>query len=570
MAYFYNGRLHITPATMSAVDDSAMANLNLTVGNVLAILGPATGGQPNTALEFSNPADAVAAFRSGDLLDCILAAFDPSPQTNAPGKIIGIRVNPAVQSSLGLLDAGGSTVIALKSTDYGAYTNGIRVKIESGSTAGKKLTTQLGGAYYSQDNIYRNALSVQYTGAQVSATITIANNSITLAAPAGTTVATVDLNVDQTIQQVVDRINTIAGFTASVVDDNGAKPALNGLDNVSAQDVKTAAYTVTGTLQAIVDWFNGQGEGYVTATRMAIAGTLPANIPFTYLSGGSDGVITNTEWSNAFTTLQQSDVQWITEASGDTAIHAMGDAHCAFMTVNGKERRAIHGTVLNTTDDVAITEAKGLNSDRSSLVHIGHYDYNAAGKLTLYAPFRTAAKIAGGFAGSNPGTSMTNKAIKCRGWERKLNNPVDTDKLILGGVIPVEDTPKGYKVTQSITTWQVNDNYNRVEISTGVALDYTVRNVRDALDDMRGKKGGPLTLEEAEQIADTVLRELAKPEPEGPGVLAGDAKNPPYKGLKASLVGDVMGVSFQCSPVIPINYVAVTVYAVPYSGTVSA
>ena len=45
--------------------------------------------------------------------------------------------------------------------------------------------------------------------------------------------------------------------------------------------------------------------------------------------------------------------------------------------------------------------------------------------------------------------------------------------------------------------------------------------------------------------------------------------NPPFKNIAAQLNGDVIGVQYQCSPVIPVNYVGVTVSAVPYSGSVT-
>lgn len=571
MSYFFNGRLWVSPATMSVVDDSAMANQNLSVGNNVAYIGTSTGGQPNTVLSFGSPDEATATLISGELLTAVLKAFAPSDQTGGPATVNAIRVNPAVQSSLNLLDGTNAQVIALQSTDYGQYTNQIKVKVETASTTGKKLTTQLGNAYYSQDNVYRNAFSVQYTGAAASATMTIAATTVTLQAPTGSTVATLDLNSFPTIQQLVDAINATAGFSASVLDGNGTQVALNGLDFVTAQDVKTAVFNATATLQACVDWLNSQGEGFVTATRVANAGTLPANIGFTYLTGGSDGTTTNTNWGNALTTLQTADVQWITPISSDPAIAAMVDAHVQYMSSIGRmERRAICGTPLSTTDTLAISAAKALNSDRTSLVHIGYYDYDANGNLTLYAPYMTAAIIAAMFAGSNPGTPMTNKTMTVRGLERNLRNPTDTDPLILGGVLCVENTPTGYKVVKSISTWLTNTNYNRVEQSVGAALDFTVRNVRNALDPLRGQKATPINMARAVSITDSQLRQLAQPEPIGPGVLAGDQQSPAFKNIQAFLSGDVLGVQFQCSPVLPINYIPVTVFAVPFSGTASA
>lgn len=572
MPVFFNGRLWISPATMSVVDDSAMFNRGLSVGNVLALVGRSEGGEPGTAIRLGGPQQARQILRGGEGLKAVEKAFDPSSQTGAPSEVVFVRVNPAVQASLMLQNASAANVIELKSTDYGLYTNQIKVKIEAGTNRGLKVSTQLDNDYFVQDDIFRDAFEVQYLGAEASAVMSIDGDELSLQAPSGSVVATLDLNTYKTVQQVVDRINAVSGFSASVLDGNANKPTLNGLDYVTAQDVKTTAYTAKADLQAVVDWFNSQAEGFVTATRVASVGSAPAAINWTYLAGGSDGVVTNGEWAAAYDDVLQSvDVQWVVPLSSEPSIHAMNDSHVAYMSnIARMERRGICGTPLDTTDAEAIAAAKALNSDRTSLVHIGFYDFNEAGELTLYEPYILAALIAGAFSGSNPGTPLTNKALKVRGLERKLRNPTDTDQLIKGGVLAVEDTPTGYKVVQSITTWLINDNYNRVEISTGVALDFVARNVRNAVDVLRGEKGTPIVLARAVNITESTLRELARAEPQGPGVLAGDEQSPPYKNITASLEGDVLRIEFQCSPVIPVNYIPVTIFAVPYSGTASA
>jgi hypothetical protein len=571
MSVFFNGRLWTTPATMSVVDDSAMYNKNLSVGNVLAVIGSSTGGQPNTALSFGSASEAKETLISGDLLSAIENAFDPSSETSGPTTVIGVRVNPATQSSLALKDSDAAEVISLVSTDYGLYTTGIKVKIESGTTSGKKLTTQVDDDYYVEDDVARNAFTVQYTGEEATATISTNGTLMILSAPVGTDLLTIDLTSYSTVQKVVDRISSTAGFTAEVEDGSGEEPSLNGLDYLVDQDIKTAAYTVTANLQAIVDWFNSSSEGYVTATRVAGKGTVPANIDWSYLSGGINGVVTNSEWSDAFTMLQTEDVQWVVPLSSSASIHAMADAHCAFMSnVARMERRSIVGCASGTTDDEAIALAKNINSDRTSLVHLGAYDYDDDGDLVLREPYMVAAQIAGAFSGVNPGTALTNKSLKVYGLERKLRNPTDTDALIKGGVLSLEDTTSGYRVVKSISTWLTNDNYNRVEVSCGVAVDYVARNVREALDTLRGAKGNAQTLALAVAKTESTLRELARAEPQGMGVLAGDTESPAYKGITASLEGDVMRVEFQCSPVIPVNYIPVSIFAVPYSGSASA
>jgi hypothetical protein len=569
MAVFFNGQLLTTPTTASAVNDDAMQNRNLTVGNSVALIGKATGGKPKSVLRFGSPEEAKAVLRSGELLDAVLKAFAPSVETGSPGTVNAVRVNPAVRSALALKNSVPADVITLASTNYGAEDNKIKVKIEAGTTFGKRITVQKGTDYFTADDIGRAAFSVLYGGSEVTANITITATTAVLNAPAGTAVATIQLADFPTVGALVDKINTVADFEAEVLGNSANSPSLNGLDFVATLSVLTEA-TVRADLQAIVDWLNTRAP-IVAATRVAGAGTLPANIPFTYMAGGSEGTTINSDWSDSLAVLQTVDVQWLTPISGDPAIQAMADAHAVFCSNTlRRERRAIVGTVAATTDDNGIAAAKLLNSDRTSLVHLGYYDYDALGALVLRPPYMTAALIASAFAGVNPGTALTNKTIAVRGLERKLRNPTDTDKLIQGGVLCVEDTDQGYKVVQSISTWLGNDKYNRVEQSTGTALDFTVRNVRQAVDILRGQKGNPLLLSRAISIAQSTLSELARNEPQGPGVLAGDAVNPPYRNISASIDGDVLRLQFECSPVIPCNYVLVTVYAVPYSGTLAA
>lgn len=568
MAVFFDGRLLVTPTSASVVNDDAMRNQNLTVGNVVAMVGRSAGGQPKTPLRFGTPEQARDVLVSGELLDAVLMAFDPSNETNGPSEVVAVRVQPAVGADL-VLKAGADDVIQLKSTGFGALENLIKVKVEAGTLAGLRLTTQRGDKYFTEDNVGRAAFSLHYTGAAEAATLSVTGTTATLVADTET--VAISLAEFPSVQDLVDRINLVDGFEAEVLDGNYTKPTLNGLDFVTAQDVKTAAYTVRGDLQAAVDWFNSAREGFVTAERVTGAGKKPDVSGFKFLAGGSDGTTTVGDWADAFEALEPVNVQWVTPVSGDAALHAMADTHVAFMSRQGKkERRAICGTDLATSKDDVKAAAKVLNSDRTSLLFQGHYDYDATGKLKLYPAYMSAARTAGAFAGVNPGTPLTNKHFKCRGLEFGLRNPTDTDELITAGVWCLEETEEGYKHVKSISTWMVNDNYNRVEQSTGVALDFVVRNVRQAVAVLKGQKGNPLVLSRAVSIAESTLRELARQEPQGPGVLAGDEANPPYRNIRATLEGDVVRIEFECSPVIPVNYILTTVFAVPYSGSATA
>ena len=238
MAVFFDGQLLVTPTSASVVNDDAMRNQNLTVGNVVALVGRSAGGKPKTPLRFGSPEQARDMLVSGELLDAVLMAFDPSNETNGPSEVIAVRVQPALGSAL-TLKAGADDVIKLASTGFGTLENLIKVKIEAGTLAGLRLTTQRGDKYFTEDNVGRAAFSLHYTGAAVAATLSVTGTEATLVADAET--VAISLAEFPTVQDLVDRINLVDGFEAEVLDGNYTKPTLLGLDFVTAQDVKTAA-----------------------------------------------------------------------------------------------------------------------------------------------------------------------------------------------------------------------------------------------------------------------------------------------------------------------------------------
>lgn len=573
--YFFNGELYTSPAVMSAVDDTAMAPTNPTVGNVVAMIGSSAGGQPGVPLVFQDPTTAQATLVSGELCQAVVKAFSASNDTNSPSKVIAIRVDEATQSSLTLKDASGTDVCSLTSVQYGLPALNLSVAIAAGSVSGVLATISNGKQSYSQDNIGRDAFEVSYAGTAASATIGITDSTVVLSSPAGTPVATFALASYPTVQALVGAINATPGFSATILDGQaGYTPALNGLDSAATQDVKTQPYTATANLQAFIDWVNAMAAkgGYVTAARVAGGGAQPALLSATLLIGTAPTPAMIADWTNALSALQTVDVQWIAVLTANPAVWAALDAHCQYMSTAGqKERRGFAGPALGLT--AAAAEAIGItvNSDRTAFAWPGHADYDvASGALVTWAPYMTAALIAAGFAGLNPGETMTNKTLTIEGLETQVRNPTDTDALIQSGVIPVEEDNTGFTVTRAVSSWLQNNKYNRVEISCGAAVDYMMRNVRSALKVLKGQGVSPRSVGRAVQIATSMLTSLAKAAPTGPGVIVGDDSSPPFQNVTAQGSGDAIIVDFQASPVIPANFIPVTAAIVPFSGTVTS
>lgn len=576
-SYFYNGRLWTTPSVMSLVNDSAFAPRSLTVGNILCLIGASAGGQPLQPLRFGDPASAQATLVSGPLCDAAVRAFAPSPDTAGPSTVMAVRVGQATAATLALLDSLAAAVIDLTTEQYGLVANSTFVKIQAGSSTGKLVTIGAGNTYSAQDNIARNAFSVQYAGAATTATMTISNTAQTVTLiTSGTGAATITIQLSNypTVGQLVNYINSQVGYSATVLDGQaGASAALFGLDTLAASDVKTNPVTATANLQAIIDWINSAAESMVRAVRHATAGTVPALISTTYLAGGTSPSPITQDWTDALSMLQTQDVQWLVPLTGDASIHAATDAHCQFMSNAGrKERRSFVGPVSGTTIAAASALPFALNSDRTALCYPGYYAFNTQGIRTLYDPYYTAALIGAAFAGLNPGDAMTNKVLSVNGLELTLKEPVDTDAMIQAGVLCVMQEPDGYKVVRSISTWLSNNNFNRVEVSCGAAVDFVVHNVRNALHVMLGGRQDPLALGRAIDITEGVLLELSQPEPAGPGTLVGvlGSASPPFRDISATMTGDVLAVTFTCSPVIPTNFIPVTVSIVPFTGTATS
>lgn len=462
----------------------------------------------------------------------------------------------------------------LVSTDYGLLASQNKIKIETGTAKGYKVTAAFGNATYLKDNLAATYFTLKYDGAAASCLAVITDSGITIkAGDLGLEVAlyTCDFATYNTVGKVVDFLDAKSDLTAAYVAQYRDYSCLSHLDAQTALAIsKTTPTVITANLQAVIDWINGSTEPLLEAYRPPAAASGLATFAYKHLSGGTCPTATTTDWGHAFDLLQTEDVQIVVPLSSDAAIHAMASTHVEYMSNQGaKERRTIVGGALGETIAEVAERAYNLNNDRVYLCSPGYKDYDSSSNLVTLAPYMIAALVGGMACGVNPGTPLTNKIVGVKGLEVKYKRPSETDELIEAGVLAFESTTKGYKIVQSISTWLANENYNRVELSTGIAVDYVARSVRDAVNDMIGKKGTSSSLAQIASRVDSCLKELSRPEPMGIEVITGDSDNPAYKNIKVTLEGDVVRVSFSCSPVIPINYVLISISCVPYSGSVS-
>lgn len=569
----WNGKYYLIPQASSRIDSSALSNSPLGGANKVAFLAEMVGLiPPKTAIKINSPS-LVSQLIHPACEEARLGAnllFDPSPGAQGASEVYLVAVNPSTVASSTF-----SSALTLTSYLYGQSANQVKAKIEAGTT-GKKVTVQYLDNVETFDNLTKDSFSVQYTGAGSAATMTI---NITAATHLLTTTVTgaadnvsLDLNSYTTIQSIVDALNATGKYTAVAVTKKPKTDLSMQLDAVTTQDIKTAAYTAKSDLQSIVDGIN-KLSGYVSATRVTDAGAIPANASWTYLTGGSDGTTTNTDWQTAFDLLKTMKIDLILPLTDSDSIHSMADAHCTYMSgPNGKsERRCFVGGALQSwTSEMGrltavsnmITDSKNLNSDRTMLVGLGSKHYDSNGNVVLYPAYITACMYCGLAGGSSPVEPLTRKFLRCLGLEVELRvSEIETLLEGNGVAVPIPDPVRGagYVISRQLTCWNQDDDLYRIEFSVGRGADYVAREVRNRHELLIGKPGTESLDITIVNLTNAVL-EAAKREDY--------IRNFDPKKTQLRVDGTIRYVDYFAEPILPVNWIFSTYHLMPTKFTI--
>jgi hypothetical protein len=206
--------------------------------------------------KLTRPDQARAKFRSGDLLDACLMAFDPARDEGIPGRptqVYAYKLNPAVRASSMLSNLSGP-VMRLDARDWGDFTDRIGYDVAPGTNRGTRFVVQLDGKVESADDIggtaaftarYDNAageassmlLVKNDTGLRLSYTLPISAAPVTAAAQGGAVKI-----VSASAYDVGQRV-TVYGLTAGNVPASETL-TLNGASVVTGSTVWTAVTAI--------------------------------------------------------------------------------------------------------------------------------------------------------------------------------------------------------------------------------------------------------------------------------------------------------------------------------------
>ena len=383
----------------------------------------------------------------------------------------------------------------------------------------------------------------------VARTVTVSGNAISA-----------DLSVFDTVQKLVDKINGTPGFTATADVANPTTFLTLQLDQVISASILSVVGSFTATLQEIVDTINA-GSAYVSAAR-ATGGNLPPTntVSPVFLTGGTEGTTTITQWQQAFELLRKRRVTTIVPLTQDPAVHNLLATHLVERA--GRLRSEANGYVgLGTVGGAGETKTniksqiRVLNTRHISAIaqECERFDPDT-GVATWYPPYMYAAIAAGMQAGSPIGEPLTRKrpnitdARNDSSWD--VEN--DGDEMIDAGLMFSEQNDNvGIRWVRSITTHLADDNVVFTELSANESANTAVFELRAQLERKIGQRGLAGTAAAIKGLANDVL-----------GRLIDDEIIVAYRALQVEQIADVFPVSVEIAPVLPINFIPITVHLV--------
>lgn len=322
----------------------------------------------------------------------------------------------------------------------------------------------------------------------------------------------------------------------------------------AAVDIDTPA---TGSFFAdlffLVDAINNQ-FALINATEDPAAVGVPDNtVSQVFLTGGSEGTTTFQDWQDALNLLKLIRVNSIVVLTGDPAVHAALKAHCEFMGGIGRSERDGFVGLLNTpltglpTKTEIASQIVALNSRHLRAFAQRIERFNVEGERTTFDPPFLAVVAAGMQAGSPVGTSLTFKIANALSVTQDQTwNPVDdAEELIEDGLVFLEEIDNiGRRWVRNVTTNVSSSNIAFTEGSVNEAINFAVFNFRTNLEFAVGRLGFAGTVNATKGIAINTL-----------GLLVDTTVITQFRSLQITLSLDVLDVSVEIAPVIPINFV---------------
>jgi hypothetical protein len=308
-------------------------------------------------------------------------------------------------------------------------------------------------------------------------------------------------------------------------------------------------------MQAVIDGANR--SAWVTAAAFVgrTANSIPDNVAsFSYLTGGTDGAYTSSEWGTSLALAMQQDIQLVGTSSEDASVHALIKAHCdSANSVTGKsERQFIVGGAAGESVAQASVRAQNLASQYGSLAYPGfiNYDYNDLSQTKTWSPAYYAAKVLGLNVALALNEPSTFKDVDVLAWEKDLTNS-EQETLIQAGVMCGAKNRAGRFITvRAVNTWQGTDLQEN-EFSMMREALFISRDLRTSVEETF--IGHAMSNNMLGRVDAIVINKLSQYN--GMGLFNGA---PPYWGYRKTVNGSIITIDFDCYLTPPTNFIFIT------------
>lgn len=458
-------------------------------------------------------------------------------------------------------------ILTIKSRDFGAYTNGIRVSLVADATADATLPLAAGNFIPWTFNVSllsdKKSYSYRVRGGllvtpPVGGTLTFASATqlITLEDDNGVSEAT--WTQAPTLRHVADWINSHSLWTAKVIG-SGFWPT-NVMNDQVVSGAGTAIFcpAESGLLAYLVN----SSDPLVSIT-LDEAPTALVAIPETSLSGGlgrSTDELTADDLAPALALASTIHAHGVFVQSASESLQQLVVAHCAEMSdvVNRKYRIAFLGINFTGTSNVDGADATAIDGPAAMASAIGRaaaldgpaiLAFNGTstpnpltGVTEQLGGLGLAAQALGAWCGGRIKEPLTNKPMISKGLEFPSLLRGTTEDGLMGGVFfPFYDSSDGRtKIVQAITTLQsLNPSERNLQ---GLAIQHEISRLWILV--LSNYVGTSLDLETGERIKTDCAKALDSKivsghNPDGyltPGRRADGTSLPAWEGL--SVVGD--------------------------------
>jgi hypothetical protein len=480
------------PRTNISLNAGSLGAANVASEKPLVLIGSATGGEPHVPHVLTNYAQAREIFRSGELLDAIEMAWNPSPNLQGAGKIVAIRTDEATQATLG---NGGLEFV---SKLYGVDANDIQVELTDNTiTNSKRVSVYFTKERYERtyDNI-GNIFTVKYAGEEAAATVEVEVDETTKLAKrlilsvgedAGALqpVRTYALGqgVYQDVHVLVNDINNLPDFEAQMNTFGGNKNiATDSLDELAAADIKGKSVTVKAVG---ADLENQLANDTYVSVEVDRNQALPATVSLANLTGAKTEPAP-ASWAEMFDSLIDLDAYYIVPLTSDPAVHGELAQFLSDESNAGHHLRGIVGGAADETLEEIRARQMNLRKARVGLVGDSVTRRMPDGRVLDVPAFMYAALVAGIASGLEIGTPLTYKRVNIEGLKRRFTGD-QLDQLHNSGVIMTEfQRTRGsshFRLVSDPTTYNVATEPVMNRISLGEVSDFLTTDLREDLDE---------------------------------------------------------------------------------------